>query len=129
MCDYYVEIEVQPSPAEEDPPTRSDLYEARLARLRRIKAETSQIGWVALNYLLYLLSEEFAAMARLIAREYEAYWDDDLKLEIVGLMAEVGMEPTALMFCQRWLLSQKCMGSNWNLHIRLLPPLPPRETR
>lgn len=121
MCDQYEKIR----PPEEEPPTKSDLYEARLARLCRIKAPPSRIGELALTYLLYLLSEEYSAMAQMIACEYEEYWNDAQKLDILERMADVDMEPTALMLCRRWLLNDLCAKRKRRLHERLLPSLPP----
>lgn len=125
MCDHYEEIEIIQR-TEEEEPTESDIYEARLARLRRIKAPAATIGELALAYLLYLLAEEFQAVARNIACEYETFWDDGRKLEVLERVAAAGMEPLAFMLCQRWHLNQLCKDRNWKLHQLLLPPLTPR---
>jgi len=108
----------------------AEARETFLKSLRDAGAPDERIGEAAWDCLAHLLAIEHRHLAAMHACQYESFWDDGRKLEILERMQEAGMGSFAIQLCHRWKLSELCEATKSELYRELFPKLPPRtETK
>lgn len=114
---------------EADPSAEDDAREELLKSLRDADASDERIAEAAWNRLARLLELEHPHLAAWHACQYESFWDDGRKLEILEGMNAQGMESHAIMLCHRWKLSKLCNRKKRQLYKELFPERPPRTRK
>lgn len=112
--------------AEADPSAENDAHEALLKSLRDADASDERIAEAAWNYLERLLDIGHPHLAAWHACQYESFWDDGRKLDILEGMRKQDMESHAIMLCHRWKLSAPCRKTRPELYQEMFPKLPHR---